>query len=74
MSRLKQEYGKHLKTLGSTGAGLNPEDVAEGSPMANIVGAFGRCSLILLIYLQMIHLSIYRCGMAMVERAPFILA
>lgn len=36
--RLKKEYSVHLKTLGSTGAGLDPEAVTPGSELANLVG------------------------------------
>ncbi|KAF8151556.1 hypothetical protein B0H34DRAFT_133473 [Crassisporium funariophilum] len=35
--RLKSKYLKHLKELGSTGAGLSPEDVTPGSELANLV-------------------------------------
>ena len=38
ISRLKEEYRNHLQTLGVTGAGLAPEDVTDGSEMANLVG------------------------------------
>ncbi|KAF8200151.1 hypothetical protein BJ912DRAFT_948114 [Pholiota molesta] len=37
LRRLKSEYSKHLKELGSTGAGLSPEDVTPGSELANLV-------------------------------------
>jgi hypothetical protein len=36
--RLKTEYIAYLKQLGSTGAGLNPEDITKESPIANLVG------------------------------------
>jgi len=38
VSRLKEEYKRHLQTLGATGAGLAPEDVTPDSEMANLVG------------------------------------
>lgn len=38
--RLKKEYIAHLKALGSTGAGLAPEDVSEGTPLANLISMF----------------------------------
>jgi hypothetical protein len=37
-SSLKSEYVGHLKSLGSTGAGLDPRMIAKGSPIANIIG------------------------------------
>ncbi|KAF8805038.1 hypothetical protein BYT27DRAFT_7258624 [Phlegmacium glaucopus] len=36
---LKEEYKKHLQTLGATGGGLAPEDVTPGSEMANLVAS-----------------------------------
>ncbi|PPQ95101.1 hypothetical protein CVT25_011531 [Psilocybe cyanescens] len=36
-ARLKKEYSEHVKALGQTGAGLAPEDVTEGSDLANLV-------------------------------------
>ena len=37
-SSLKSEYVSHLKTLGSTGAGLDPSMISRGSPIANLIG------------------------------------
>ncbi|KAF8816374.1 hypothetical protein BYT27DRAFT_7248442 [Phlegmacium glaucopus] len=39
LRRLKEEYKKHLQTLGATGAGLAPEDVTPDSEMANLVAS-----------------------------------
>jgi hypothetical protein len=36
-SRLKSEYQGHLKMLGVTGAGIDPEMITEESPMANLI-------------------------------------
>ena len=35
---LKTEYIAYLKQLGSTGAGIAPKDITQGSPIANIIG------------------------------------
>ncbi|KAG5653130.1 hypothetical protein H0H81_002122 [Sphagnurus paluster] len=35
--RLKKEYTEHLKTLGVTGAGLDPKDIIPGSEIDNLV-------------------------------------
>jgi hypothetical protein len=37
-SSLKTEYTALLKELGSTGAGLDPNDIREGSQIANLIG------------------------------------
>jgi len=39
-SSLKSEYVGHLKTLGNTGAGLDPSTITRGSAIANIIGTF----------------------------------
>ncbi len=46
-SRLKKEYHDIVKELGSTGAGLAPEVVVEGSAIANHIGEFSHFSIIL---------------------------
>jgi hypothetical protein len=37
-SSLKSEYVAHLKVLGSTGVGLDPNAITKGSTIANIIG------------------------------------
>ncbi|KAG5633785.1 hypothetical protein H0H81_005274, partial [Sphagnurus paluster] len=37
LQRLKKEYTVHLKTLGVTGAGLDPKDIIPGSEIDNLV-------------------------------------
>ncbi|KAG6838984.1 hypothetical protein C0991_006796 [Blastosporella zonata] len=38
LRRLKKDYGDHCKTIGNTGAGLHPDNIVPGTPLANIVG------------------------------------
>lgn len=72
---MKEEYRKHLQTLGATGAGLAPEDVTDGSEMANLVGT---CFFFLMLYKVLVAKVFVICrvdylAVAMVEGISFIL-
>lgn len=50
-SRLKQDYTKNIKTLGSTRVGLDPDNVTEGSELANLVGMCYVSVILLFVYI-----------------------